>query len=54
MTILKDMNELNWVEVCALDDITPNTGVGALIENQQIALFRVGPVSYTRLRAHET
>ena len=42
MTILKDMNELNWVEVCALDDITPNTGVGALIENQQIALFRVG------------
>ena len=42
MTILKDMNELNWVEVCALDDITPNTGVGALIENKQIALFRVG------------
>ena len=42
MIILKDMNELNWVEVCALDDITPNTGVGALIENQQIALFRVG------------
>lgn len=42
MTILKDMNEMNWVEVCALDDITPNTGVGALIENQQIALFRVG------------
>ena len=36
------MNELNWVEVCALDDITPNTGVGALIENQQITLFRVG------------
>lgn len=42
MTMFKDMNELNWVEVCALDDITPNTGVGALIENQQIALFRVG------------
>ncbi len=42
MTILKDMNELNWVEVCALDDITPNTGVGALVEDQQIAMFRVG------------
>ncbi|MCO8068111.1 nitrite reductase small subunit NirD [Acinetobacter schindleri] len=42
MTILKDMNELNWVEVCALDDITPNTGVAALVEDQQIALFRVG------------
>lgn len=42
MTILKEMNELNWIEVCALDDITPNTGVGALIDNQQIAIFRVG------------
>ena len=42
MTILKEMNELDWVDVCALDDLTPNTGVGALIENQQIAIFRVG------------
>ena len=42
MTILKEMNELNWVDVCALDDVTPNTGVGALIEHQQIAIFRVG------------
>ena len=42
MTILKEMNELEWVEICSLDDITPNTGVGALINDQQIALFRVG------------
>ena len=45
MTILKTMNqtaELDWVEVCQLDDITPNTGVGAMINQQQIALFRVG------------
>jgi nitrite reductase (NADH) large subunit len=42
MTILKDMNELNWYEVCKLDDITPNTGVAALVEGQQIAIFRVG------------
>lgn len=42
MTILKDMNELDWVEICALEDITPNTGVGALIDQQQIAIFRVG------------
>lgn len=45
MTILKEMNliqELEWVEICHLDDITPNTGVGALINEQQIALFRVG------------
>ncbi|AMW78784.1 nitrate reductase [Acinetobacter sp. TGL-Y2] len=45
MTILKEMNliqELEWVEICHLDDVTPNTGVGALINEQQIALFRVG------------
>jgi NAD(P)H-dependent nitrite reductase large subunit/NAD(P)H-dependent nitrite reductase small subunit len=42
MTILKDINELNWYEVCNLDEITPNTGVAALIEDQQIAIFRVG------------
>ena len=23
MTILKEMNELDWVDVCALDDLTP-------------------------------
>lgn len=42
MTILQDMNERSWVDVCALDDITPNTGVCALIDHQQIAIFRVG------------
>jgi NAD(P)H-dependent nitrite reductase large subunit/NAD(P)H-dependent nitrite reductase small subunit len=45
MTILKEMNatdELDWIEICHLDDITPNTGVGAIVEDQQIALFRVG------------
>ncbi len=36
MTMFKDMNELNWVEACALDDITPNTGVAALVEDQQL------------------
>lgn len=45
MTSLKNINMLpenQWVEVCALEDITPNTGVGALIEGQSVALFRVG------------
>lgn len=41
MTILKDMNELDWIDICALDDITANTGVGALIGEQQMAIFRV-------------
>ena len=42
MTILKEINDLEWVDICALDDITANTGVGALIGEKQIALFRVG------------
>ncbi|ENV07657.1 nitrite reductase [NAD(P)H], large subunit [Acinetobacter higginsii] len=45
MTSLKNIDMLpenQWVEVCAVDDITPNTGVGALIEGQSVALFRVG------------
>ncbi|MCY6411130.1 nitrite reductase small subunit NirD [Acinetobacter sp. VNH17] len=44
MTNLK-MNmlpEQEWVEVCNLSDITPNTGVGALVGDQAVALFRVG------------
>ena len=47
MTILKEMNliqELDWVEICSLDDIIPNTGVGAIIGNQQIALL---PINYS-------
>lgn len=45
MTSLKNINMLpenQWIEVCALEDITPNTGVGALIGGQSVALFRVG------------
>lgn len=32
----------DWQRICALDDITPNTGVAALYGEEQIALFRVG------------
>lgn len=32
----------NWVDVCHLSAIKPNTGVCALVENKQIAIFRVG------------
>jgi nitrite reductase (NADH) small subunit len=31
-----------WVRVCALDDILPNTGVCALVNGQQVAVFNVG------------
>jgi nitrite reductase (NADH) small subunit len=31
-----------WIDVCYLTDITPNTGVCALVAGQQVAIFRVG------------
>ena len=31
-----------WNDICALDDITPNTGVAAMIDGVQIAVVRVG------------
>lgn len=33
---------LQWVDVCSVSNIQPNTGVCALVEGQQIAIFRVG------------
>lgn len=32
----------NWTPVCALTDIAPNTGVCALHDGEQVALFRRG------------
>jgi nitrite reductase (NADH) small subunit len=32
---------IRWTAVCNLDDVLPNTGVCALIGDQQIAVFRV-------------
>ena len=35
--------ELNtWNAVCAFDDIVPDTGVCALLNGRQVAVFRVG------------
>jgi nitrite reductase (NADH) small subunit len=34
---------LAWVDVCALDDLTPDRGVCALVEGEQIAVFRTSP-----------
>jgi nitrite reductase (NADH) small subunit len=31
----------SWSAVCALEDIIPNTGVCALVQGRQIAVFRV-------------
>jgi nitrite reductase (NADH) small subunit len=31
-----------WTDICAVDDILPNTGVCALVEGTPVAVFRVG------------
>jgi nitrite reductase (NADH) small subunit len=31
-----------WLAVCALEDIVPNTGVCALVDGEQVAIVRVG------------
>lgn len=31
-----------WTDICALEDIIPNTGVGALLGREQIAVVRYG------------
>ncbi len=28
-----------WIDVCGVDDLQPNSGVCALVENQQVAIF---------------
>jgi nitrite reductase (NADH) small subunit len=31
---------MNWITVCKLIDIAPNTGVCALVKGEQVAIFR--------------
>lgn len=33
---------VQWLTVCNLADIQPNTGVCALLDNEQVAIFRIG------------
>jgi nitrite reductase (NADH) small subunit len=40
-----------WVRICALDDIVPNTGVCALLNNEQVAVFRLNDGAETRVFA---
>lgn len=35
-----------WITVCPIDRIIPNTGVCALVDEQQVAIFRVGDEVY--------
>ena len=35
----------NWMAICQLDDIVPDTGGCALLEGRHVAVFRVGDAS---------
>lgn len=35
--------EKAWLDICELDDIAPNTGICAKVEDKQVAIFRVSP-----------
>ncbi|HEV7813657.1 MAG TPA: nitrite reductase small subunit NirD [Janthinobacterium sp.] len=38
----ENLQNLRWSAVCALDQILPDTGVCALVNDTQVAVFRVG------------
>jgi nitrite reductase (NADH) small subunit len=42
-----------WVAVCRLDDIVPNTGVCALVGGKQVAVFRLDDDSVYALSNHD-
>ena len=37
---------LTWTTVCTVDDILPNTGVCALVEDRHVAVFRIGDAEF--------
>jgi nitrite reductase (NADH) small subunit len=34
---------MSWLDVCSIDDLQPNSGVCALVNGQQVALFYLSP-----------
>jgi nitrite reductase (NADH) small subunit len=42
-----------WVEICRYDAIYPDTGVGALVEGRQVAVFRLSDGTLHALSNHD-
>jgi NAD(P)H-dependent nitrite reductase small subunit len=53
LTVRPTVDMKEWVAVCRLDDIVPNTGVCALVGGQQIAVFRLDDDSVYALSNHD-
>lgn len=45
------MQANHWTPICALDDIVPNTGVCALVGDEQVAVFHVAGSAPQRVYA---
>lgn len=43
--MVQALPKTKWVDICAIADILPNTGVCALVSGEQVAIFRVGDLS---------
>ena len=43
----------DWVTICRLDDIVPNTGVCALVGGEQVAVFRLDDDSLYAISNHD-
>lgn len=43
---------MNWINICNLDDILPNTGVAALVDGHQVAIYRLADGSVFALDNH--
>jgi len=41
----RDPQLANWTAVCRLDEIVPDTGVCALLNGRQVAVFRIGDLA---------
>jgi nitrite reductase (NADH) small subunit len=37
------LDQVTWIDVCAVDDLVLDRGVCALVGSQQVAVFRVSP-----------
>lgn len=39
MSVVKILNNEYWVDVCCTEDLIPDSGICALIDDQQVAIF---------------
>lgn len=40
--MVQALAKTKWIDICAVSEIAPNTGVCALVAGEQVAIFRVG------------